>query len=66
MKPQTKHVLSYLHLHGSVTPLEAFRDLGCMRLAPRILELRERGHNIETRTITAPNGKRYASYQLVA
>ena len=66
MKSQTDNLLSYLHLYGSVTPLEALRDLGCMRLAARVRELRQRGHVIETNTVKADNGKRYAEYQLVA
>jgi hypothetical protein len=63
---QTDQVLSYMRLWGSVTPLQAMHDIGCMRLAARIKDLRDRGYRIETRTIESKNGKRYASYRLVA
>ena len=66
MKPQNRHLLSYLHLYGSVTQLEALRDLGCMRLAPRVHELRQHGYRIDTKRVKAPNGKNYACYHLVA
>jgi hypothetical protein len=36
----------------------------CFRLAARIAELRDIGHNIHT-TMIYSNGKRYASYRLI-
>lgn len=53
----------------SITPLEALRDYGSMRLGARIHSLkRKRGMNIKTTMLShvTPNGKkkRYASYSL--
>jgi hypothetical protein len=45
--------------------LVAFNEFRCFRLAPRILELRDDGHNIETVFITDPKTKKtYAEYKL--
>ena len=38
--------LDYLHEFGSITTLEAFRDLGNSRLSATIFTLRKKGHNI--------------------
>jgi hypothetical protein len=40
MKPQTKLVANYLAKHRKITPLDALRELGVMRLGARIWELR--------------------------
>ncbi len=40
---------------GSITQYEAFVDLGCMRLASRISELRDNGHKIEKEMIKVKN-----------
>ena len=43
---QEKRVLDYMEEFGSITALEALRDLGIMRLASRISDLKGRGYNI--------------------
>ena len=40
MKLQNKMLLEYMRQNGSVTPQEALRDLGILRLSARIYELR--------------------------
>ena len=40
---QKDRILKYITEYGSVTPLEAFRDLGIMRLGARVFELIEEG-----------------------
>ena len=40
-KGQKKRVLMYLERFGSITPLEAFREFGIMRLAAVIFKLRK-------------------------
>lgn len=40
---QKNRILNYMRLYGSITPLDAIREFGCMRLASRIAELREDG-----------------------
>lgn len=37
---QTERIYEYLKEYGSITALEALRDLGIMRLGARIFELR--------------------------
>lgn len=61
MKPSTQAVRDWLLREGSLTPLQALRELGVYRLGARIYELRESGLRIETTYLTR-NGKRYAKY----
>tara|TARA_R110002012_G_scaffold2179_1_gene10419 strand:- start:5574 stop:5816 length:243 start_codon:yes stop_codon:yes gene_type:complete len=41
-------LLDYLKKYGSITSLEAIRDLGNTRLSASIFVLKDNGHNIET------------------
>lgn len=43
---QNQRILNYLKEFGSITQLEALKDLGIMRLASRISELRAMGMKI--------------------
>ena len=43
-----ERTLSYLKIYGSITSLEAIRDLGNTRLSATIFTLKDEGHNIET------------------
>jgi hypothetical protein len=49
---------------GPITPLEALKDHGCLRLAARIEELRSSGHIIVTEMVTY-NGKKFGQYVLI-
>lgn len=40
-KGQKTRVLKYLQFYGSITPLDAFREFGIMRLAAVVFELRK-------------------------
>ena len=40
---QTERVLDYMRRHGSITTLDAMLDLGVLRLASRISELKKAG-----------------------
>ena len=46
---QTERVLAYMREFGSITHLEAERDLGVMRLASRISELKKEGYKITSK-----------------
>lgn len=46
-----------------ITPAEALREFGCMRLAARISDLKAKGHDIYTQ-IVSENGKEFARYHL--
>ena len=52
---QRDRVLRYLHDFGSITALEAMRDLGVHRLAARVLELRLDGHDIDSELVAVKN-----------
>ena len=60
---QNAAILKHL-LRKSLTPLEALEQYGCFRLAARIGELREQGHDIRTSVIRNSQGKRFARYSL--
>ena len=61
---QTERVLDYIEQFGSITPLEAMRDLGVYRLSARIADLRSGGYPIQTRIEAVPN--RYGGKSNVA
>ena len=69
MKPtQCQQILEYMRQFGSITQMDALRDIGCMRLASRIADLRNRGYAIGRRMKTSKNryGKdvNFAEYYL--
>ena len=71
-KGQKQRVLAWLTNYGSITPYDALREFGIMRLAAIIFELRdpngEYGLNIETEMKSSTNrfGEKvhYANYVL--
>ena len=52
---QAQRVLAYIKEFGGITQIEALRDLGCMRLASRISDLRRQGHKIASKTEKVKN-----------
>ncbi len=60
---QTQWVLDRLLSGYSITPLDALKGCGCMRLAARINDLRQGGFKIKTEKISKGN-KTFASYKL--
>lgn len=50
MNTQQHRILKYLDDFGSITALEALRDLGVMRLASRVCEMRQMGVDIKKKT----------------
>ena len=54
---QTEAVLDYLNQYGSITPLEALREIGCFRLAARIHDLEKKGYTIPRNTVTVTGKK---------
>jgi hypothetical protein len=65
---QNEDVLKYLEKHGTITQLEALRELGIMRLASRISDLKKGGEQISRKMIEvrARNGRKayVAQYSL--
>jgi len=62
-------VLEYIEEFGSITPLDALRDLGVYRLSARISDLRKMGYNIDTKMESVKTMRkkncRVARYSLV-
>lgn len=46
---QNEMIIEYLKEHKTMTPIDAFYEIGCMKLATRIGELKREGYNIETK-----------------
>ena len=46
MVSQKSMVLDYMEEFGSITPIDAFRDLGITRLSAIVFNLKEEGHDI--------------------
>lgn len=53
---QAQRVLDYIDEFGSITQIEALNDLGVMRLASRISDLKKQGYPI-TSTVEAVNNR---------
>ena len=67
---QIDRVLDYLTQFGSITALEALRDLGIMHLSSRITELRQKGYAVNREMIEVKNRfgekTRVARYRVAA
>lgn len=65
---QKQRILEYMRTHGFITPIEALRDIGCMRLGARIWDLRHDGYTIRSRRIDYRNehgeAKHFTAYIL--
>ena len=61
---QCNMIAEWLNKGYSITSLEALKMFGCMRLASRICDLRERGMNINTCKIKTNTGKYVTEYSL--
>ena len=65
---QCEKILDYMRANGSITPLDALREFGCMRLSGRIYDLKNSGYDIIS-TLEAHKNRygdtvRYARYKL--
>jgi hypothetical protein len=52
---QCEKILDYMDRFGSISPVEAFSDLGVMRLAARISDIENSGVAIEREMETSKN-----------
>lgn len=52
---QCQRILDYMDQFGSISTLEAFKDLGVARLASRIHDLKSMGYNIVSETRSSKN-----------
>lgn len=65
---QTEKILRHMEEYGSITPLDALKEYGCMRLASRICDIKRAGIAVTKEIETSQNryGEpvRYARYRL--
>ena len=59
---QNEMIIQYIKDFGSITQLDALRDLGVMRLASRISDLKDRGFSIISKTESVKNRYGKVSY----
>lgn len=52
---QNQRILDYIHEFGGITQLDALRDLGVMRLASRISDLKRLGYPIISAVVPVKN-----------
>lgn len=65
---QTEKILEFMKENGSITPMDALSEFGCMRLAARISDIRADGVNVVSTMEQSKNryGEtvRFARYRL--
>ena len=63
---QIEKIIDYINENGSITPLTALREFGCMRLASRITDIKRMGYPVVREMETSKNRRgesvRYARY----
>jgi len=52
---QSERIIDYMHKHGGITQFDALNELGVMRLASRISELRRNGYPIGSKMVKVQN-----------
>lgn len=66
---QCDRIIRHLRDYGSITSIEAISEYGILRLASRISDLKQKGHNIVSETATGKNRygekTRYSIYRLI-
>jgi hypothetical protein len=60
---QNERILAILQSGRSLTPLEALREVGSLRLRARVHNLKAMGYDIQTRMVER-DGKHFAEYFL--
>lgn len=64
MESQAKQILQYMK-RSPITAMDALQHIGSFRLAARIKDLRDEGHEIYTEIVPTENGNRIARYSLI-
>ena len=52
---QSERILNYIHEFGSITPMQAFTDLGITKLATRVSEMKRDGVEFDQEMVTSKN-----------
>lgn len=67
MRTQNEKIIEYIKRYGSITPLDALREFGCMRLASRMCDIKAMGYGIVSEIVSSQNrdgeSVRYARYR---
>jgi hypothetical protein len=63
LKSQNERILDYLKQGRPITAIEALRMFDCFRLAARVKDLKDQGHNIKSYIINVGE-KKIAAYLL--
>lgn len=63
-KTQKENILTHLEKGYMITAMDALTFFGCFRLAARIKNLRDAGHDIKDKWIKHDNGRGYKAYYL--
>lgn len=66
---QCDKIIQYMKDYGSITPLDAIREFGCMRLAARIADIKKTGDYVIIKEMETSKNRyletiRYARYRL--
>ena len=66
---QCDKILQYIEEKGSITPLDALREFGCMRLASRMCDIKKMGYPVR-RTMEVSKNRygepvRFAKYTII-
>lgn len=43
---QVERIIDYIKRYGSITPLDALKEFGCMRLASRMCDIKAMGYGV--------------------
>lgn len=65
MRTQTARIRAHLEAGHSITPLDALKLFGCLRLSARIYDLKEQGVAIVAMPTVVDGGKVVATYRLL-
>ena len=64
-----EQIVDYMKQFGSINPLEALTDIGCMRLASRISDLKKQGYPIISERVNYKNrlgeAKHFNKYRIM-
>jgi hypothetical protein len=61
---QSEKILEHLRSGQTLTPLEALRKYGCLRLGARVYDLKQKGVTIDMRLIETETGAHVAEYSI--
>lgn len=62
---QREKILKWLLSGKTLTSLQAILRFGCLRLPARIYEIRDMGHNVDSKMVEKGFGKKVAEYRII-